>query len=109
MQIITKGPLGNTLNYSAYLEINWYSPCRSNGIIDYFSLDFEGENDAENHCFARKIKGSSITHGFMRYIERNIKPEFKYMVNVSVKTKDVSTLSDSRGVRIETPAGSMNN
>ncbi|XP_022227616.2 receptor-type tyrosine-protein phosphatase H [Drosophila obscura] len=108
---LTVNPMGPSLepadSYNANATITWTSPCKSNGRIEAFILDFTGERAAHERVEFQRIVEPNRTDrkGRMSWTETEMKPEYDYTVNVAVKNVDVDTLSDSVVSQWQSPAG----
>lgn len=101
-----EGPLETELEYNAFVLLTWNSPCKSNGEIEYFLLEFNGER--QNHeplHFQREYRAPFDADGILTYNETNLLPEYKYNVLVKVKTTDVDSLSLAVRSIFDAPAG----
>ncbi|XP_033233871.1 receptor-type tyrosine-protein phosphatase H isoform X1 [Drosophila pseudoobscura] len=108
LDVISMGPsLDATDTYSANATVTWRWPCKSNGEIESFVLDFIGKRTAHEKVEFRRIMVPEIADrkGRMSYTETEMRPEYDYTVNVTVKNKDVDTLSDSAVSGWQSPAG----
>lgn len=107
MKATPYGPSETDSEYQAYVILTWYSPCKSNGLIEYFLLEFEGsrQNQGTVH-FQREFKTNINDDGIITYNETNLIPEYTYNIKVSVKTQDVPTLSEAVKDKFDAPAGS---
>ncbi|KAH8405215.1 hypothetical protein KR222_011140, partial [Zaprionus bogoriensis] len=107
LNVTSNGPSPDTSSYSANVTINWTIPCKSNGEIEWFALDFNGKRDDEDDInFKREIKPDfGDARGRMSYTETDIQPEYKYTVKVAVKTLGVETLSNTAQKEWQSPSG----
>ncbi|BFG06427.1 receptor-type tyrosine-protein phosphatase eta [Drosophila madeirensis] len=102
------GPLLDSSDtYNANATITWTLPCKSNGNIEAFILDFTADRAAHEKVEFRRIvpPDTADRKGRMSYTETDLKPEYDYRVNVAVKNVDVDTLSDSATSQWQSPAG----
>lgn len=107
LQSFPNGPFETDDQYKAYVLLTWFSPCVTNGDIEYFLLEFKGSR--ANHDplnFQRQFIAKFTKNGFFTYNETNLMPEYSYNVSVSVKTYGVDTLSSAIKGKFESPAGS---
>uniref|UniRef100_A0A1I8PP92 protein-tyrosine-phosphatase n=1 Tax=Stomoxys calcitrans TaxID=35570 RepID=A0A1I8PP92_STOCA len=106
LRSIPEGPSDTELEYKANVVLTWKSPCKSNGDIDHFLVNFNGiRTGFDDHSFQRKVEPYFIEKGLITYNETKLKPEYSYLANVSVKTKGVETYSDYTSIAFESPAG----
>lgn len=96
-----------TLQYFANVTITWTVPCRSNGEIEYFLLDFHGtRKNHENIGFQRNVPlDTGNKKGRMSYTETDMQPEYDYKVTVAVKNLNVDELSGGVPAQWTSPAG----
>lgn len=107
---MVEGPLETDLEYKAQAVVSWSSPCKSNGDIEYFLLDFNGHRDGyENQNITRKIIPDFSKDGLISHNETELKPEYHYTVSASVKTVGVEFLSENAYAAFDAPAGSEYN
>uniref|UniRef100_T1PDP8 protein-tyrosine-phosphatase n=1 Tax=Musca domestica TaxID=7370 RepID=T1PDP8_MUSDO len=103
---MVEGPLETDLEYKAQAVVSWSSPCKSNGDIEYFLLDFNGHRDGyENQNITRKIIPDFSKDGLISHNETELKPEYHYTVSASVKTVGVEFLSENAYAAFDAPAG----
>lgn len=107
MNVTSQGPSLNHSTYSANVTINWTIPCKSNGEIEWFLLDFNAKRDGQADIgFERKVKPDfSDPRGRMSYTETDLQPESKYTVKIAVKTRDVDTPSSTAQREFQSPSG----
>ncbi|XP_034477352.1 phosphatidylinositol phosphatase PTPRQ isoform X2 [Drosophila innubila] len=106
LNVTSQGPSPDPQVYSANVTINWTIPCKSNGQIEWFILDFAGKRDEQEIKFQRRVDpDTSDKKGRMSYTEKDLLPEYNYSVNVSVKTKGVDTLSRPAEKDWQSPSG----
>lgn len=107
LNVTSQGPSLNHSSYSANVTINWTIPCKSNGEIEWFLLDFNGKRDEHEEIdFERTVKPDfSDPRGRMSYTETDLQPEYKYTVKVAVKTRDVDTTSSAVQKEWQSPPG----
>lgn len=87
--------------------LSWNSPCKSNGHIEHFKLQFKGRRSGYDDVqFERIVHMDFTNNGSITYTETDLKPEYSYTVNASVKTEGVEEYSDSITSTFEAPAGS---
>lgn len=87
--------------------LSWNSPCKSNGHIEHFKLQFKGRRSGYDDVqFERIVHMDFSNNGSITYTETDLKPEYSYTVNASVKTEGVEEYSDSITSTFEAPAGS---
>ncbi|KAM7344935.1 protein tyrosine phosphatase 52F isoform 2-T4 [Cochliomyia hominivorax] len=100
------GPFETDKEYKAFVILTWNSPCRSNGIIEYFLLEFTGaRKDLDTVHFQREFIADFRYDGLFMFNETNLRPEYSYNVTVAVKTKGVDVLSTAVKDKFEAPAG----
>ncbi|KAH8277705.1 hypothetical protein KR018_003744, partial [Drosophila ironensis] len=108
---LTVTPMGPypdpSLEYFANVTITWTVPCRSNGEIEYFLLDFSGERASYDPVnFQRQVQlDMENKKGRMSYTETEMLPEYKYKVQVAVKNLNVAELSGGVAGQWQSPAG----
>ncbi|XP_037826441.1 receptor-type tyrosine-protein phosphatase eta isoform X1 [Lucilia sericata] len=103
------GPSETDSEYKAYVILSWFSPCKSNGLIEYFLLEFTGSRqDYDTVHFQREFQAEFNSDGVVIFNETNLRPEYSYSVSVSVKTKDVDIFSTAVRDKFESPAGIPN-
>lgn len=91
---IPGGPSNCDEKYEAYVVIKWNMPCKTNGEIEYFRLDFIGErSNYDLERFSRIFYPDYNSEGSFLYNETKILPEYKYNVTISIKTQGVEALS----------------
>ncbi|XP_075165181.1 protein tyrosine phosphatase 52F [Haematobia irritans] len=101
-----EGPSETELEYKANVLLNWKSPCKSNGDITHFLVHFNGIRPGfDDHIFQRTVEPHFNEKGLITYNEAELKPEYNYSVNVSVKINSVDAYSDHASVSFESPAG----
>ncbi|KAL7737912.1 hypothetical protein ACLKA6_006284 [Drosophila palustris] len=106
LNVTSQGPSPDPEVYSANVTIHWTIPCKSNGEIEWFLLDFIGKRNEHEIKFDRRVEpDTSDKTGRMSYTEKEILPEYNYSVNVSVKTKGVDTLSRPFEKEWQSPPG----
>ncbi|XP_073844444.1 protein tyrosine phosphatase 52F isoform X2 [Musca autumnalis] len=103
---LAEGPLETDLEYKAQVIISWSSPCKSNGDIEYFLLEFIGNRDGyESQHLVREIPADYSNDGQIQYNETDLKPEYHYTVSAAVKTFGVDILSENAYTTFDAPAG----
>ncbi|KAH8350288.1 hypothetical protein KR067_013028, partial [Drosophila pandora] len=106
---LTVSPMGPYPDpeYSANVTITWTVPCRSNGEIEYFQLDFSGtRTNHKNENFTRQVPlDTENKKGRMSYTETEMQPEYEYKVTVAVKNFNVDELSGGVSGQWQSPAG----
>ncbi|KAH8401745.1 hypothetical protein KR009_007614, partial [Drosophila setifemur] len=108
---LTVSPMGPqpdpNLTYMANVTITWMVPCKSNGEIEYFQLDFSGQREEHPDVeFQRRVQlDTENRKGRMTYTETEVQPEYKYKVQVAVKNRGVDQLSGGVPGQWVSPAG----
>ncbi|XP_064536553.1 receptor-type tyrosine-protein phosphatase eta isoform X2 [Drosophila montana] len=106
LNVTSEGPALDPDNYSANVTVAWTIPCKSNGQIEWFLLEFSGTRKEQEIKFQRQVPPAGHDKkGRMSYTETDLQPEVEYTVKVAIKTSNVSTLSDSTKKEWKSPSG----
>lgn len=106
LNVTSEGPGLDPDNYSANVTVAWTIPCKSNGQIEWFLLEFSGTRKQQEIKFQRQVPPAGHDmKGRMSYTETDLQPEVEYTVKVAIKTSNVSTLSDSTKREWKSPSG----
>ncbi|EDV98240.1 receptor-type tyrosine-protein phosphatase eta [Drosophila grimshawi] len=106
LDVISEGPSLDPNVYSANVTVYWTIPCKSNGEIECFIFDFSGRRKDMEIAFQRKVPLDRLAKkGRMSYTETDLQPEVDYAVKVTVKTRNVPTLSESAIQEWTSPSG----
>ncbi|XP_054091147.1 phosphatidylinositol phosphatase PTPRQ isoform X2 [Zeugodacus cucurbitae] len=99
------GPYPTENQYQAHVMITWTIPCTTNGEINTFQLKFFGEREGgPNHTYTRTILPVYDSNGSVTYKETNLKPDFDYIVEITVAIKNVSYSSQPTSTRFKAPS-----
>lgn len=102
------GPSESETEFSAYVLLTWNSPCKSNGEIEHFEVNFTGyRQNHESTNFTIYLSPAFNPEGSYTYNETDLLPEYDYKVSVRVKTRSVEELSLASEEKFSAPAGSM--
>ncbi|XP_055907424.1 phosphatidylinositol phosphatase PTPRQ [Eupeodes corollae] len=104
--ISINGPDVNSTTFKANVVFSWQLPCKSNGEIDEFVLEFVGKR--EGHIpveFVRRVQPVYDGTGLMTFNETKLDPEYDYKVLVSVRNKNVPEKSEPKLIAFQSPAG----
>ncbi|EDV55808.2 uncharacterized protein Dere_GG22297 [Drosophila erecta] len=107
LSVLSQGPENNNAVYRANVTITWKVPCRSNGDIEYFQLNFSGSRtNFDPYAFQRTVElDRGNKQGRMSYTETDIQPQVDYTVEVFVKNRNVEQLSASVSDNWQSPPG----
>ena len=88
--------------------MQWLPPCKPNGIIEFFQLNFTGVRPGfEDHTFGCKVSELDIQNlDIIEYTVSNLKPEFNYTITGTVQIKNISQQSQEISINFLSPAGS---
>lgn len=102
------GPDVSSSEFKAEVLISWELPCKANGVIKHFYLEFFGTRAGYQDVYFDTTVTPDLNsmEETITFKETRLKPEYKYEVNVAVVNKDV--LNKSVGVTnsFDAPAGS---
>ncbi|XP_039958049.1 phosphatidylinositol phosphatase PTPRQ isoform X1 [Bactrocera tryoni] len=101
----TFGPYPTEDQYQAHVVITWTIPCNTNGEIQTFQLNFFGVREGQpNHTYNRTILPVYDSNGYVTYKESNLKPDFDYLVEITVNIKEVSNSSLPASTSFKAPS-----
>ncbi|XP_055854134.1 receptor-type tyrosine-protein phosphatase H [Episyrphus balteatus] len=101
------GPDVNSTTYKANVALKWLMPCKANGEIEEFLLEFIGKRSSTHSPvhFSRRVEPVFDGTGYMNFIETDLSPEYQYDVTISVRNKDVLKTSEAKLLTFDSPAG----
>ncbi|XP_067629119.1 receptor-type tyrosine-protein phosphatase F [Eurosta solidaginis] len=102
---MTFGPYPIENIYRAHVIITWKIPCKTNGDILTFLLNFKGQRAEEiNHSFSRFVFPLYDSNGLVTYNETHLKADYDYMVELAIIVKNINSSSTCRTVHFRSPA-----